>query len=78
MEAQARLVKGGESAGHLDPSDSSCVNEEVVVLTEWLEGAEESTSMYLSLVKICTDMVSLMTWYSFDTFVLGLAACISQ
>lgn len=40
-------MKKGESAGHLDPPNFSCINEEVVVLTEQLEEAKESTSVHL-------------------------------
>lgn len=40
-------MKEGESAGHLDSPSFPHINGEVVVLTEWLEKAKESTSMHL-------------------------------
>lgn len=56
MEAQARCrlrqggfpVREGESAEHLDPPNSSCINGELVVLTEVLEEALVCVEIYRS------------------------------
>lgn len=57
------LVREDESAGHLDPPNSWCINGEVVVLTERLEGAKETKSVHLfcHLLGYVEIMAYLMT-----------------
>ena len=52
-----------ESAGHLDSPNSSCINGEVVVPTERLEGAKESKSVHLfcPLLRYVQTMSYVMT-----------------